>query len=95
MRTWTLLLSGLLVWAVHFFILYGIGEFAGSDPASRIAVAAMTAICLAACALLAWAIARAPQQDGFGQWRARLALAGLGLGAIAVIWQGFPALLAR
>ena len=31
MRTWAILLGGLLVWAGHFFALYGIGEFAGSS----------------------------------------------------------------
>ncbi|HMO74850.1 MAG TPA: hypothetical protein PKD99_05035 [Sphingopyxis sp.] len=95
MRSWAILLAGLIVWAVHFFLLYGIGEFAGEGKGPRLAVLAITALALAVVAMLARLLLRAPGGDGFERWRGRLALAGLLLGGLAVLWQGLPALLAR
>lgn len=95
MRSWAVILSGFLVWAVHFFLLYGIGEFGSDSPVARVAIAVLTGLGLAACALLAWLIARVPRQDRFGRWRTQLARAGLGLGAIGILWQGLPALFAQ
>jgi hypothetical protein len=57
-------------------------------------IAALTGVCLAICALLAAAVMRMPPRDFFGKWRMQLAFAGLGIGALAILWQGLPALLA-
>jgi|GEM_PF-6474181 len=38
MRTWLILLAGLLLWTAHFFLLYGIGEFVGETTGPRILV---------------------------------------------------------
>src|SRR3546814_13618413 len=46
MRTWALMLGGLLIWAAHFFALYGIGEFAGSSAGARATVAGLTILAL-------------------------------------------------
>jgi hypothetical protein len=92
MRSWLLLLAGLLVWAAHFFALYAIGEFAGATPGWRWAVAALTLACLAAEIALLLRVRHAPRRDSFERWRASVAAGGLLLGAIAVAWQGLPAL---
>jgi len=95
MRSWAILLAGPILWAVHFFLLYGIGEFAGEGRSARLAVLALTGLGLALALLLTRLLLRAPDGDPFEQWRTRLALAGLLLGGLAVLWQGLPAVLAR
>ncbi|MDO9367359.1 MAG: hypothetical protein Q7T68_02215 [Sphingopyxis sp.] len=92
MRSWTILLGGLLVWAAHFFALYGIGEFAGASAASRDAVLLISALALAADGLLFRRLLRLPHDDEFGRWRTGVASGGLGLSALAIVWQTLPAL---
>ena len=92
MRSWLVLLAGLLVWAVHFFALYAIGEFGGDHGAARIAVGLSTALCLAITAVLLAKVLRAPHSAGFERWRASVATGGLCLAAIAIAWQSLPAL---
>lgn len=87
-----MLLAGLLLWAAHFFLLYGIGEFAGSGPGARIAVGLATLCGLAAAALLFQRIAHMEDMDTFGSWRRRVSLGGLALAGIAIFWQSLPAL---
>jgi len=53
MRTWLILLGGLILWTAHFFLLYGIGEFIGETTAPRISVMVITLACLAGIAVLA------------------------------------------
>ncbi|WP_326914889.1 hypothetical protein [Sphingopyxis chilensis] len=95
MRTWAILLAGMLLWGLHFFALYGIGEFWGSGAAARVAIGMLSIACLAAMAGLAFEVGRRTRGDGLARWRTRLARGGLLLGAIAVIWQTLPMLLAR
>ena len=63
MRTWLLLLGGLIVWAVHFFGLYAAGEIGGETTAARLAVLALTLLCLAANGAIAWLVMRRPRGD--------------------------------
>src|SRR3546814_12571501 len=35
MRTWDLMLVGMLIWVAHFFALYGIGVVAGASAGAR------------------------------------------------------------
>lgn len=93
MRDWLLLLAGLLLWAAHFFLLYGIGEFAGSGTGARLAVGLATLGALAAAGLLLRRTARRGAADPFGNWRRHLSRGGLLLGGLAIIWQALPALL--
>ena len=93
MRTWAILLGGLLVWAGHFFALYGIGEFIGESAASRGAVLLLTASGLAVDAVLAWRLLPFSRAGEFMRWRARVALGGLALSALAIVWQALPALI--
>lgn len=90
MRSWLILLSGPLIWALHFFFLYGIGEFGGSTRGPRSLVAGLTLLGLAAAAGIARSLVRAQPSDDFDRWVGRLGLAGLGLGAVAIVWQTLP-----
>lgn len=87
-----ILLGGLLVWAAHFFALYGIGEFAGVSAASRSAVLLLSMIALAADFLLFRRLRPFPRADEFARWRTAVASGGLALSAVAVVWQTLPAL---
>lgn len=93
MGSWAILLGGLLVWAGHFFALYGIGEFAGESAASRGAVLLLTAAALAVEAVLAGRLRRARRAGEFSDWRSRVALGGILLSALAIVWQALPALI--
>ena len=88
MRTWLLLLGGLIVWTAHLFGIYAAGESWGQAPAARIAVAALTIGGLAANAGLALIVLRRPAGDGFTGWVRSVALMGAGLSVVAICWQG-------
>jgi len=93
MRIWIQLIGGLLVWAAHFFALYGIGEFAGASAGPRASVFGLTA---AALGLVAWLALRTPKPsapDDLAAWSLRLGQGALLLSALAIAWQAFPALL--
>lgn len=94
MRSWTILLGGLLIWAAHFFLLYGIGEFAEASAVSRTAVLLLSAFALLADGLLARRVMLTVRTDDFGRWHAGVALGGVVLSALAVLWQTLPALIA-
>jgi hypothetical protein len=93
MRSWLILLGGLLLWAVHFFLLYGIGEFAGASAASRGPVLLLSGLALGAVGLLARRLLPLDRSDDFARWRAAVALGGLALSALAIAWQALPALI--
>lgn len=93
MKSWLILLAGLLIWAVHFFLLYGIGEFAGEGRGTRIAVGVLTLFGLTLIGWLAQRFAHIAPGDDFARWRMFLARTGLAISALAVAWQGLPALL--
>lgn len=87
MRAWAAMLGGLIVWAIHFFALYAAGSVFPETATARLITGAVTLACLAAAAaILVRALRLAP-----GLQRT-LALAGALLSAIAIIWQGLPAL---
>ncbi len=93
MRSWAILLGGLLVWAAHFFLLYGIGEFAGASTAARGGVLILSMLALLVDFWLARRLITLRASDAFGRWRADVALGGLALSALAVLWQALPALI--
>ena len=92
MRSWLILLGGLLLWALHFFLLYAIGEFGGSGATARIAVGLLTLLLLAADLVLLVSILRR-RRTGFSGWRDQVGALGALLAAVAIVWQGLPALL--
>ena len=96
MRTWTFLLSGLLVWTVHFFGLYAIASIWLTSTTSRILALTLTCMCLAVDAWLLWrasATRRASRPDEVDHWIAVVATLGIAFSLLAVLWQGLPAVL--
>ena len=93
MRSWLILLGGLIVWAVHFFAAYALGEILGETLVARVALGVLTLACFAADIVL---IVATGEGDGseFDRWRRALARTGALISAVAVLWQGLPGLLA-
>ena len=88
MKSWLILLSGFLIWTVHFFGLYGIGEFAPNAGW----VIALTLVCIAANLVALYCLLRLRADEHFSVWRRFIARGGVGLSLLAVVWQSLPAL---
>lgn len=96
MRSWAFLLGGLIVWAVHFFGVYGFASVFLDAPVTRWLAAGLTLACLLADA---WLFRRGlaayrGERDEARRWRMLIATWGAALSFLAVFWQGLPALLA-
>lgn len=94
MRSWALLLGGLLVWTAHFFALYGIASIFPDTGLARILTGVATLIAAAGALWLlvvAWRAGRS--DDDLTRWTGGLTALGAGLALIAVLWQGLPALI--
>jgi len=94
MRGWSFLLGGLIVWAVHFFALYAIGSIFLTTPIARGLTLVATILCLG---WGAWLLRRAWQAASLtplDDWMRTVALCGLGIAGVAIVWQALPALLA-
>lgn len=98
MRTWAFLLGGLIVWAVHFFLLYGIASiFPGRQIAYWLSIIA-TIPAMAADVGLLWlaAILRLRKNsEEFRTWAIDLAAMAAALSLLAVTWQALPAIVVR
>ena len=93
MRAWAWLLGGLIVWTVHFFAIYIVASVFLTTTIARALTLLVTLACLAADG---WLVARLRRQGGgddFSEWLRTLALIGAGISAVAVLWQGLPALI--
>lgn len=87
------MLGGLIIWTVHFFALYAIGSIFLTTTLARVLTILVSAACLAAAALL-WRRARwTSGREEVGGWIRQIALLGIALSAVAVIWQALPAVL--
>lgn len=95
MRKWTLLLGGLLVWAAHFFLLYGFASVFPGTELARLLTLIATVPALAADAVLLWAAAarRLVDPDELDRWVLDVSAIGAGLSLVAVVWQALPALI--
>ncbi|ODP37185.1 hypothetical protein [Sphingomonas turrisvirgatae] len=93
MRTWALLLGGLVIWAVHFFTLYIVASVFLTTPLARILTLLITLACFGAIGLLALHVRRIDTDTGMDRWVRTIALLGLGVSGVAILWQGLPALL--
>lgn len=91
MRGWTFLLGGLIVWAVHFFALYIIASIFLTTPMARALALLVTSACLVAGALLLRQTLRNDVPTQTDAWMRAVALCGLGLSAVAIVWQALPA----
>ena len=89
------MLGGLMVWAAHFFVLYGIASLLPGWPEARWLVLAATLPAVAADGLLLWkTMGEANQLDSLDRWISQLGATGAAISLIAVIWQCAPALTA-
>lgn len=93
MRSWLLLLSGFLLWTVHFFALYITASAFPHRPMSYWLTGVITVACLMGVAMLIVAVRRSDEADGMDGWVRLVALWGLGLAGVAIAWQGLPALI--
>jgi NO-binding membrane sensor protein with MHYT domain len=94
-RAWTFLLGGLVIWAAHFFLLYGIASVFPGDPIASLLTIAATIPAIAGNAILLWvAYRRRGSPDDFKAWVVDIGAAGAALSLIAVIWQSLPAFIA-
>ena len=95
MRKWALLLGGLMIWAAHFFLLYGFASiFPGTDLARILSLIA-TLPALAANAVLLWVAAAGTiaSDDELDRWVLNVAAVGAALSFVSVLWQAMPALM--
>lgn len=95
MRYWCKLLGGLILWAVHFFTVYAV---ASVFPGTRLAPVLVLAVTLAILAVTFWlAITTARALRGAAEdvhrWSGRLSVLTYALAAVAIVYQGFPAVL--
>jgi hypothetical protein len=93
-RGWAFLLSGLIVWTVHFFALYAIASIFLTTPLARALTILVTLLCLGGGGWLLLRTLRSAIPTPTDAWMRTVALLGLGLSGIAIVWQAMPALLA-
>ncbi len=95
MRTWALLLGGLIAWSAQFFALYIIASVFETTALARGLAIIVTLLALAADGAVFVRAARWQREAGdrFGRWLASLSLLIAGTSAIAIAWQGAPAIL--
>lgn len=95
MRAWLLLLSGLIIWTLHFVGVYTAASlFPGTDLAKWLTgLLTIAAVALLAAALhVGKARLKRRKHDPLFYWVGHLALLGGALSAIAILYQGLPAL---
>lgn len=92
MRGWAFLLGGLIVWAVHFLALFIIASVFLTTPLARALALLVTLFCLAACGLLFAKVRRADISVPLERWMRAVALSGIGLSVVAIVWQVLPAI---
>lgn len=94
MRAWSILLGGLAVWAVHFFVLYGVGSVLPGRSEARWLVLGLTLPALAVDAMiLRKTIWPKDRTDPLDRWILQLGATGASVSLVAVVWQSVPALI--
>ena len=97
MRAWIFILGGLIVWTVHFFGLYVLASVFPDMAIARVLAGFLTLACLGLDGFLLWRAARILQSGDVEEvrhWKALIATLAAAISSVAVVWQGFPALLA-
>jgi hypothetical protein len=92
MKSWLIMMGGLMLWAVHFFLLYLLAEFGGGASGVRMASLCTLAI-LGAAVWLFVAVVRDIPQDPFARWRRRAGLLALAFGGFGIVLQYLPVVL--
>jgi hypothetical protein len=91
-RSWTMLLGGLVVWAVHFFALYSVASIFLTTPIARVLTLLVSLVCLGANGLLFWWVRRGDTAAADG-WFSTMALYATSVSTLAILWQALPAIL--
>ena len=96
MRFWRNLLGGLILWAAHFFAVYGVASLWPGTQLARILVLVATVL---AFAVGGWLSVKGLRQfraatDDMHRWSWSLALLGYALAGAAIAYQGLPSALA-
>ena len=97
MRAWAFMLGGLLVWTAHFFGLYAVASVLPGTDLARVLTGLLTLAGLGADGYLLWWAGRAmkaPRADEVRRWQALTAALSAAISLVAVLWQGFPVVLA-
>lgn len=92
MRNWAFMLSGLILWAVHFFALYAVASIFLTTPLARALTLLLTSICIAFGALMFVRTLRSSAPTVLDAWIRAIALGSLGIAGVAIVWQSLPAL---
>ncbi|NYF32570.1 hypothetical protein [Sphingopyxis sp. JAI108] len=93
MKSWLIMMGGLILWAVHFFLLYLLAEFGGGASGVRVAASLGTLAILGAMAWLGVTVVRVVPQNAFGRWRRRAGLLALAFGGFGIVLQYLPVVL--
>ena len=94
MRTWALLLGGLVIWTVHFFAVYIVASIWLTTPLARALTLALTIACVGAVGICFIRTQRREADTDMDRWVHVVAMVGFGIAGVAILWQGLPALLA-
>lgn len=95
MRAWLLLLSGFIIWTAHFFGVYAAASLFPGTSLAKWLTGLLTLVALGLLAAAVYLVKRraaGPEDDKLSRWLESLAMLGATLSAVAVLYQGFPAL---
>jgi len=93
MKSWLIMMGGLILWAVHVFLLYLLAEFGGSGSGIRLAASFFTLGILGGVIWMFIAVSRGAPGDAFAGWRRRAAMLALAFGGVGIVFQYLPILL--
>lgn len=93
MKSWLIMMGGLILWAVHFFLLYLLAEFGGSGSGLRLVASLCTLAILGGAIWMFVAVSREALGDPFARWRRRAAMLALTFGGLGIVLQYLPVLL--
>jgi hypothetical protein len=91
-RSWTMLVGGLVIWAVHFFTLYIVASIFLTTPIARVLTLLVSLVCLGANGLLFWWVRRGDAAAADG-WFRTMAVYATSVSTLAILWQALPAIL--
>jgi hypothetical protein len=97
MRTWLLLLSGLIIWTVHFFGIYIAASFFPGTNLAKWLTGLLTFVALGLLAASMYSVrvrTTALKSGSLSHWLHSLAFLSGAISCVAVLYQGLPALTA-
>ena len=98
MRAWLLLLAGLLIWTAHFFGIYIAASLFPGTQLAKWLTGILTLLALGLLAVVVLPVLRRAgpsREEALSSWLDGLAVLGAALAALAILYQGLPALAVR